>query len=299
MSEAIQVSKLSKRYPGAAADALHDLTLSVKAGEVYGYLGANGAGKTTTIRLLLNFIRPSRGQASILGRDIVSDSAAVKRSVGYLSGEIALYPKATARQFLDYMNRLQPPRHAAYLDRLVKSFEAELDKPMATLSKGNRQKIGLLQAFMHEPDVLILDEPTSGLDPLMQEEFFGLIQESRERGAAIFLSSHNLAETQRICDRVGIIKAGKLIREQTIDELSDLAHAVYRITLGGAADVAKLQASKQLKLVSRIDGHTLLARPSGSLAGFLATVSRVGVREFTSQQTDLESEFMEFYEDKP
>src|SRR5665213_1578419 len=147
MPAAIVIDKLSKQYPGTDVFALLDLSLSVQPGEVYGFLGANGAGKTTTIRLLLNFIQPSSGRAKILDKDIVEDSVAVKRSVGYLSGEIALYQKATPRQFLNYMAQLQPPKHPDYLGKLVQRFEAELDKPMEALSKGNRQKIGLLQAF--------------------------------------------------------------------------------------------------------------------------------------------------------
>jgi ABC-2 type transport system ATP-binding protein len=169
MSNAIATHKLSKKYSGIKTYALRDLTISVSAGEVYGFLGANGAGKSTTIRTLMGFMRPTSGSATILGKDITRESAQLKQHVGYLSGEAAFYPKMTGAQFMQYMADLQPPKHTAYVDHLIEVFKAEPSKLIRDLSKGNRQKFGLIQALMHEPDVLILDEPTSGLDPLMQE----------------------------------------------------------------------------------------------------------------------------------
>lgn len=297
-SPSIIITKLSKQYPSTNVFALKDLSLSVAAGEVYGFLGANGAGKSTTIRLLLNFIQPTSGTATILDKDIVNDYVVVKQHVGYLSGEIALYPKATARQLFKFLAELQPPKHAEYLQSLVDRFDVELDKPIASLSKGNRQKVGLLQAFMHEPEVLILDEPTSGLDPLMQEEFFKLVAESKSRGAAVFLSSHNLAEAQRICDRVGIIKNGQLIREQTIDELGSVAHAVFRITFANQA-VAKKAASDKALTVTQQQSPVVLFIESGiDLPKTLAALSKYAVVDLSSERQDLENEFMEFYEDK-
>lgn len=298
-SPSITITKLSKQYPATSVFALKDLSLVVEAGEVYGFLGANGAGKSTTIRLLLNFIQPSSGTATILGQDIVNEYVTVKRHVGYLSGEIALYPKATARQLFKFLTELQPPKHTNYLQSLIERFDVELDKPIASLSKGNRQKVGLLQAFMHEPEVLILDEPTSGLDPLMQEEFFKLVAESKARGAAVFLSSHNLAEAQRICDRVGIIKNGQLIREQTIDELGKVAHAVFRVTFADQAAAKKATADKTLNVTSRVSPSVLLIEANAQLPKTLAALSKYPVVELQSEQQDLENEFMEFYEDKP
>lgn len=298
-SPSITITKLSKQYPATSVFALKDLSLVVEAGEVYGFLGANGAGKSTTIRLLLNFIQPSSGTATILGQDIVNEYVTVKRHVGYLSGEIALYPKATARQLFKFLTELQPPKHTNYLQSLIERFDVELDKPIASLSKGNRQKVGLLQAFMHEPEVLILDEPTSGLDPLMQEEFFKLVAESKARGAAVFLSSHNLAEAQRICDRVGIIKNGQLIREQTIDELGNVAHAVFRVTFADQAAAKKAAADKTLNIASHVSPSVLLIEANAQLPKTLAALSKYPVIELQSEQQDLENEFMEFYEDKP
>ncbi len=292
---AIFIDRLSKRYPKSAIFSLENLSLSVSNGEVYGFLGANGAGKSTTIRLLLNFIQPTSGTARIKDKDIVRDREVVKRHVGYLSGDIALYNKVTARQLFSFLNKLQPPKHPEYTDELVKRFDVELDKPLETLSKGNKQKVGLLQAFMHEPEVLILDEPTSGLDPLMQEEFFKLITESKQRGAAVFLSSHNLTEAQRICDSVGIIKHGKLIHEQVIDKSSNFAKPVFRVTLVKAADITRLQHDAELHFVSQPDSLTLLMQPKSSIASALAALSKYDVGSFVSQVPDLENEFLEFY----
>ncbi len=178
---------------------------------------------------------------------------------------------------------------------LEKRFEAETDKPIQALSKGNRQKIGILQAFMHRPEVLILDEPTSGLDPLMQEAFYETVREARDRGAAVLMSSHNLAEAQRICDRIGIIKRGKLIREQSISDDTDLGMTTFRVVLARPDAVVQLKRSQHLTFVSQENDHTALVRPKGNIAGALKSLSQFDIREFTSQQLNLEDEFLEFY----
>jgi ABC-2 type transport system ATP-binding protein len=287
----IDVKSLSKRYKGSVSYALDSLTLQVRSGEVYGFLGANGAGKSTTIRTLLNFIEPSTGTATISGLDIVKDNVALKRHVGYLAGEVALYPKATGAATLAYLQALQPIKHQAYYDELIKRFEAELDKPIQSLSKGNRQKIGIIQAFMHEPDVLILDEPTSGLDPLMQEVFYQTITECKNRGTAIFVSSHNLAEVQRMCDRVGIIKTGKLITEQNVEAMREVGlqrftvHFGHKVPLEGLAKVAHVEAHD-------IDHATVTVK---DLSAFLAFLSHQKVTRLISEQADLEQEFLHFY----
>lgn len=297
-SNLLSLNRLTKRYPTMAAPAIDAITLGVASSEVYGFLGANGAGKSTTIRTLLNFIQPTSGSATIMGLDIVKDSVKAKRHVGYLSGEVALYGKATGKQFLAYMAALQPLKHRAYLQTLVDRFEVTLNQPIETLSKGNRQKLGIVQAFMHEPNVLILDEPTSGLDPLMQDEFFKLVHESKTRGAAVFLSSHNLSEVQRICDRVGIIKHGRLIREQTISELSDLSVPTFKVRLAHPSALERVKREPHLKLVSQVDGSTLLVQPRDTIAAALSDLSRYDIKTITTEQVDLEEEFMKFYEDE-
>ncbi len=294
-SAAIDCQNLSKRYGQSPSFAVKGLNIKVHGGEVYGFLGPNGAGKSTTIRLLMNFIQPTEGGASILGNDIVKDSVEIKRHVGYLAGDIALYRKTTGREQLDYLFKLQAAKDTTYRRKLEKRFEAELDKPVSSLSKGNRQKIGIIQAFMHQPEVLILDEPTSGLDPLMQEAFYDTAHEARQRGAAILMSSHNLAEAQRICDRVGIIKQGRLIHEQTVGAGSELGQPVFRVVLGNAAELKKLRQAPHLKVVSQEGEVTAMVQASGKLPATLKTLSSFDIRELTSQQLNLEDEFLEFY----
>jgi ABC-2 type transport system ATP-binding protein len=293
---AIELHKLSKHYPNRSEFALKDLSLQVMPGEVYGFLGANGAGKSTTIRTLLNFLQPTSGRAKILGRDVVTDSVNTKRHVGYLSGEIALYPKATAGRLFEYLNALHASRTTDYTAELAKRFSAILNKPMGNLSKGERQKIGIIQAFMHEPDVLILDEPTGGLDPLMQEEFFKLVAETKARGAAIFFSSHNLAEAQRICDRVGIIKHGRLIHEQTVRGDSQLGRPVFHIILKDAGENKTLGQAKTFKVLSS-SGQAISVQPTDTIAAALAELSHFDIVSFETETLKLEDEFMEFYGD--
>jgi ABC-2 type transport system ATP-binding protein len=290
---AIEIKKLSKCYHGRETYALKDLSLSVRPGEVYGFLGPNGAGKSTAIRTLMNFIQPTSGTAIIMGKDIVTDSVEVKSYVGYLSGDIALYPKVTGQQLLGYLSRLTPATNAhAQVKELARSFQADLGKPLDELSKGNRQKIGLIQAFMHQPAVLILDEPTSGLDPLMQEQFFKLVASAKQRGAAIFLSSHNLAEAQRICDRVGILKDGHLIREQAVG--GELGRPVFRVTLRASDGLQQLKKDPALKLLSN-DGLEAIVQPVGPIAEALKALSTYDIVDLVSQKLDLEDEFLEFY----
>lgn len=298
MPASIVTTKLTKYYGGSKTPALDQLHLTVNAGEIYGYLGANGAGKSTTIRLLLNFLQPSSGSATVAGLDVVKDAVAVKKHVGYLAGDVALYQKTTGRQLLDYLCDLQGGAHAEYRHILEKRFEAETGKPIGALSKGNRQKIGILQAFMHRPDVLILDEPTAGLDPLMQEAFYKTVHEARDRGAAVLMSSHNLAEAQRICDRVGIIRRGKLVHEQVIGDSSDLAATTFRVVLARPDALNQLKRSQHLAFVSQEGDRIAVVRASGNIASALKSLSQFDIRELTTESLNLEDEFIEFYEDK-
>ena len=291
----IAINKLGKRYGASENFALKDLELEVLPGEVYGFLGPNGAGKSTTIKLLMNFIQPTEGGAQILGLDIVNDSVELKRHVGYLAGEIALYPKMTGRQFLGYMADLHPPKHTKYLNELAERFQAGLDVKIRDLSKGNRQKIGLLQAFMHKPKVLILDEPTSGLDPLMQEEFFKILKETTRAGGCVFVSSHNLAEVQKMCDRIGFIREGRLISEQNIAEIAEVAARTFDITfveqvpkseletIAGAA--VKMDSTKQ----ATISMH-------GDLSPMFKVLAKHKVATINQREINLEEEFMHFYQ---
>jgi len=293
-SVAIDTRGLSKRYGSSKVFALQDLTLQVKRGEVYGFLGANGAGKTTTIRTLLNLIQPSGGSASILGHDIVDDSVEIKKEVGYLSADFVLYRKLTGRQFLEYMAALQPPKDRGVRERLVNLFEAEMERPMGELSRGNKQKLAVIQAFMHSPKVLILDEPTSGLDPLMQEAFYGLVREAKQNGTAVFASSHNFAEVLRMCDRVGFIREGKLVAEQTIAKLVESAAHTLEITFGEDAPMNELKKLRGAEITERDKRHVAI-KISGELSPLLRILGRSKVLRLDRQEVNLEEEFLQYY----
>lgn len=294
-SALIDIHKLSKRYGSSDTYAVHNLTLSVAAGEVYGFLGPNGAGKSTTIRTLLNLLQPSGGSARILGMHIVKDSVALKHRIGYLSGDMAMYPKMTAAQYLDYMGSLQPPASAAYRQELCKRLECNLRKPLGELSRGNRQKIALVQAFMSKPDVLILDEPTSGLDPLMQEVFYDLLDEARERKASVFMSSHLLAEVQKTCDRVGIIRAGKLIAERDIADMTAQAAQTFIVRFAQTLPLAQLKKLNGLNVLAH-EGNEIRFRMDGELKPLFALLASSDVLAVETQQLDLEDMFMHYYE---
>jgi ABC-2 type transport system ATP-binding protein len=297
MVASITTENLTKRYVRNQPAALDKLNLHITAGEVYGYLGANGAGKSTTIRLLMNFLQPTSGSAHIAGLDVVKDAVAVKRHVGYLAGDVALYAKTTGKELLDYLAALQGGVDADYRRKLEQRFEAEMQKPISTLSKGNRQKIGILLATVHRPDVLILDEPTSGLDPLMQEAFYDTIREAQARGTAVLMSSHNLAEAAALCDRIGIIKHGKLIREQVTADETQLNSITYRVVLATPAALKQLKHAPHLKFMSQEGGTIGLVQPVGTIAEALTSLAQFDIRALTTQQLSLEDEFLGYYED--
>jgi ABC-2 type transport system ATP-binding protein len=291
---AIQTSGLSKRYKGVPDFALKDLSIRIMPGEIYGFLGSNGTGKSTTIRTMLGFLSPTNGSANILGLDTVRDSTAIKQHVGYLAGDVALYLKMTGSDLLRYLQELQPIKHSDYFTKLVVDFDADLSKPIGQLSKGNRQKIGIIQALMHEPEVLILDEPTSGLDPLMQEVFAGYIKQAKSAGAAVFLSSHNLAEVQEICDRVGIIRKGILVKEQQVDDLGKGTSQRFTVTFADKAPTA-LNSVPGVVVINANDNKVVL-QVKNDLQPLLSYLSTKHVTRLTSLQESLEEEFLQFYE---
>jgi ABC-2 type transport system ATP-binding protein len=297
MSAVIVLKKLTKFYYRSKVAAIDDLSLSIDKGEVYGFLGSNGAGKTTAIRLLLDFIRPTSGSAQIMGKDNIQNNVELKRSIGYLSGDVALPKKVTGRQLLKYLSRLQGDVDETYLATLVDRFQVELDKRTETLSKGNRQKIGLIQAFMHQPKVLILDEPTSGLDPIMQDQFYKTVEEAKAHGAAVFLSSHSFAEVERICDRVGIIRDGKLVHESPVAKVMKRLLPAWRIVLARASDVKSLEGSKALDVTACI-GDSVVVKPVKAISPALAALSKFNIVSMTIEQDELEDEFMSFYDEE-
>lgn len=293
----IVVNNLTKQYSGAPKPSLQNLTLHVNAGEVYGFLGPNGAGKSTAIRTLLNFIQPTSGSATILDLDIVKSSVDIKKSVGYLSGDFAIYPKMTGAKYLEYMGELQPAVSKEYVQELIIRLKAEPEKKMGDLSRGNRQKFGIIQAFMHRPDILVLDEPTSGLDPLMQEEFYKLVAEAKERGAAVFMSSHIMSEIQRMCDRVGIIREGKLVDERTIADMAAQASQTFDITFNGKIPLSELKKIKSAKVVDTKDS-SVTVHMHGELAPLFKVLASHEVIKIDARNLDLEELFLGFYTDE-
>lgn len=296
MKTLLSLDQLTKQYPRSKTPAVDTVSLSINAGEVYGFLGSNGAGKSTTIRLILDFIRPTSGSITVFGQETTHVRASVRRDISYLAGDVALPKKVTGRQLLHYLGRLQGDYDTTYLDTLEKRFQAQLDKKIGTLSKGNRQKIGLIQAFMHQPSLIVLDEPTSGLDPLMQEQFYTTVNEARDRGAGIFLSSHSFSEVERICDRVGIIRQGKLVHQGTIDSMRSAQLPIWTIVLARDSDVTALKKSNAVSIQS-ISDKTVTLKPSQDIPSALGALSKVKVLSFTVSQDDLETEFMSFYDE--
>ena len=245
--KAIETKGLSKRYGGARG--IEDVTMSVEAGEVFGFLGPNGAGKTTTIRTLLVLIHPTAGSASIFGLDSRRDSVAIRARLGNLPGDFGFGRETSGREAVCLLARLRGVDGLGRADSLARRFRADLDRPMGQLSRDNRQKVGLILASFHEPELLILDEPTGGLDPLMQEEFLALVAEERERGCAVFISSHDLDEVQRVCDRVGIVRAGRLI---AVEKMEDLLGKARRRVKVRVADPSALKALDGIAGVSDV-----------------------------------------------
>lgn len=291
----INIQSLTKTYKGMSLPSVDNLSLRVMPGEVYGFLGPNGAGKSTTIRTLMNFLQPTDGTAEILGLDIVSDSVSIKRHAGYLSGDFAIYPKMTGKQYIEYLNELQNGDGKQYAKEVEKRLQAVTDKPLGELSRGQRQKIGIIQAFMHKPKVLILDEPTSGLDPLMQDVFYDLVQEAKHRGAAVFMSSHIMGEVQKICDRVGIIREGKLISESSISELVNEAAQTFDVTFRNKAPITELKQITGLQVQNQKDNRVTF-HMHGDLQILFGVLSRHPIDSIDTQTLDLEELFMHYYE---
>jgi ABC-2 type transport system ATP-binding protein len=291
---AIETVALSKTYAGGVR-ALSGLDLRVEHGEVFGFLGPNGAGKSTTIRLLLDLIRPTEGRVLLLGLDSRRDGVAARRRVGYLPGDLRLYERLTGGEQLESLARLRGAVDAALRDSLVERFGVILDRPISELSKGNRQKLGLVQAFMHQPELLVLDEPTGGLDPLLQHEFRLLVRETADSGRTVFLSSHSLDEVQQTADRVGIIRAGRLIDVDSVESLRERALRHVTIVFRAQADPAEFAALSGVRIQS-VDGSVLqLAAPEPAMDGVVKLAARHGVVDFLSEPADLEEIFLDLY----
>lgn len=290
---AIVLDDVSKRYRGGGG--VEGVTLDIWPGEVFGFLGPNGAGKTTTIRLLLDLIRPDRGSITVLGLDVRKDSVAARRRIGYLPGELDLYDRMTARELLTHFAYLRGGPPWDEIDELVSQFTLELDRPIHELSKGNRQKVGLVQAFMGRPEVLVLDEPTSGLDPLVQHQVHRAIRDAAAGGRTVFLSSHMLPEVAQVADRVGLIRDGRVIAVERVQDLR--GHAAHIVDARFAAPLAE-DAFADLAGVDgrRVTGDTVHLEVAGPLAPVVRELGRFDIVDLSVREPDLEELFLAFYE---
>ena len=290
---AIEAHGLTKRYGGTLA--LDHLELDIAPGEVYGFLGPNGAGKTTTIRLLLGIHRPTAGHSSLAGRDSWSDPVAAHRHVAYIASEPTLWPGLTGAETLEYLANLRGGCDRAYRAELVRRFDFEPDKKIRALSKGNRQKVQLVAAFASRAEILVLDEPTAGLDPLMEAAFRDTVHEARERGQTIFLSSHVLSEVEMLCDRIGILRAGRLIDEGTLAQLRHLSARTVEVSFSQSdVDVAELRRIPGVD-VDAVADHHLVMRVRGEMGPLLNALTRLPVTTVDSREPSLEELFLVHY----
>ena len=292
MTTVIQANGLFKSYGGVRA--LSGIDLEVRQGEVFGYLGPNGAGKTTTIRLLFDLIRPTSGSASVFGLDTRTHGPEIRARAGYLSGDIALYDRLTGRELLTYLANLRGGVDWRYVDELVQRLDADPSRPVRALSRGNRQKIGLVQALMNRPELVVMDEPSSGLDPLVQQEFHRLVGEVRADGRTVFISSHVLPEVERVCDRVAIIREGELLTVEEVETLKD--RAVHKLEFRFSAPVpeqafADLPGVRDVVVTDSTVSCTVIGRPDA----LIKAAARFEVVKVVSHEPHLEDIFLSYY----
>ena len=293
---AIHAAGLTKHY--GDVHALVGLDLDVYPGEVFGFLGPNGAGKTTMIRTILDEIRPTSGSASILGLDSHEQSVEIRRHIGYVPGDLTMYPNLTGKDTLTYFANLRGGVEWDHVDALAERLDADLTKKVGDLSSGNRQKVGLIQAFMSRPEVLIMDEPRSSLDPLVQREFQTMMREVVATGGTVFLSSHTLSEVQRAADRVGIIREGKLVVVETVADLR--AKGIRRVELrfDSSVDESVFEAFPGARDVV-VDNHHVVMSFDGQMESLLElATSRYTLEDITTHEADLEEIFLTYYREE-
>ena len=292
MAAVIHTERLTKAY--GPHRGIADLDLDVEQGEIFGFLGPNGAGKTTTMRVLLDLIRPTSGRAEVFGIETTRDPVAIHRRIGYLPGEFDLYDRLTGADTIDYFANLRGGVDRAYVSRLIERLNLDTSRRFKEYSKGNKQKVGLVVAFQHQPDLLILDEPTSGLDPLVQQTFFELVREARADGRTIFLSSHVIDEVDRTCDRVAIIREGRLVQVDRIEAIRRLAF--HHVELIFATPVAAgLFSSIEGVSDVEVDGSVIRMRVAGPIGAVLAAAAPHGIVDVVSREPNLEDVFLAQY----
>jgi len=295
---AIRASKLSKDY--GLGRGLFELDLEVAPQEMFGFLGPNGAGKSTTIRCLMGLIRPTAGSAQIFGLDCLHDSVAVKRKVGYVPGEMPQFGSLRGSEVVAYLGGLRGGADPKVVRALAERFNLDLSRRYREYSSGNKQKLGIVLAFMHRPQLLILDEPTIGLDPLNQQEFYKLLHEAEDAGATVFLSSHILSEVERACDRVGIIRSGRLVRVALLEELHHirLHHVELEFAPESEVPAAAIRSAAGVEDVA-VNDHVVTCVVRGSFEALLKAIDGATVTNLVSHEPSLEEIFLTYYREGP
>jgi ABC-2 type transport system ATP-binding protein len=291
---AVETHGLTKSYGRHLA--LAGVDLDVPPGQVFGYLGPNGAGKTTTIRLLCGLLRPSSGSARVLGLDVVARRDEMQSRVGYLPGDFAAYPDLTGGEYLRFLAGLRPGVDWSVALATAERLDLDLGRRISALSHGNRQKVGLVQALMHRPELVVLDEPTTGLDPIIQREFLSLVREIRDEGRTVFLSSHVLSEVEVVADSVGILRAGRLVLVESVDRLKAQARRRLDLTFRDAPPVAELAAVPGVRDLE-VSDHTVRLSVEGSTARLLEVAAPCHVDRIVTHEADLEEIFLGYYQE--
>ena len=298
-SQAITAESLTKKF--GRREVLHGVSFGIEKGSVFGVIGPNGAGKTTVMRCLLDIIRPTAGTSTVLGENPRTAGPALRRRIGYLPGELFLEGRITGRKLLSHYADISGPVRPGRVDALAERLGLDLDRHTRKLSKGNKQKLGLVQAFMHDPELLVLDEPTSGLDPLVQQEFLAMVREAQANGQTVFLSSHVLSEVQQAADTVAILRDGRIITVATVDSLREGAVRHVRFTAAGisAADAGALLAGVpgigHLEVLPAGDGVELSATLGGAIQPLLRVLATLKLTDLVLEEPDLEESVLELY----
>jgi len=294
---AIQAEGLVKSY--GQVRALRGVNLEVKRGEIFGFLGPNGAGKTTTIRCLLDLIRPDSGTLRVLGLDPQANPVAVRSRVGYLPGELNLESNLRVEQALHYLNDLRGNKTQwSYVRQLARRLDLDLSTPIKNLSKGNKQKVGVVQALMPRPELLLMDEPTSGLDPLMQQEVYRLLREARSAGATVFFSSHIIREVETLAERVAIIRQGVIVEEAQPGQLAGMSMRRVRVHFKEPVDPGRLTVVEGVSLLSQSNGVNVTLQVEGEIDGLIKALAALPVIDLETEHPSLEEVFLAYYEDE-
>ncbi len=288
----IEAQQLTKDYGNGKG--IFDVSLSIKEGEIYGYLGANGAGKSTTMRLLMGFIKAQSGTVSIGGMDCWHKQKIIQRNLGYLPGEISFPDEMTGIGYLKLIAKMRNMKDFRYTEELLHQFHLDPDTGIKRMSKGMKQKLGIVSAFMHDPDILLLDEPTSGLDPLMQNRFVELVETEKNKGKTILLSSHIFEEVEKTCDRVGMIRHGKLLREVTIDELRHSQLKTYIVTFADSSNLPMIKKSFPHGAFKK-ENQMVISIKDAEINHFIAQLAKYELYSLKEERHSLEEYFMQFY----